>query len=99
MTTQIDHFALFSGLVGGLALFLLGMDVLTQALKQVAGDFMKTMLAKVTSNRFVGVATGTSVTAVIQSSSITTVLLVGFISAGLMSTAQSVSIIMGSMPA
>jgi len=95
MTTPIDQFTLFSGLVGGLALFLLGMDVLTQALKQVAGDFMKTMLAKVTNNRFVGVATGAAVTAVIQSSSVTTVLLVGFISAGLMSTAQSVSIIMG----
>jgi phosphate:Na+ symporter len=95
MTPELDQFAIFSGLFGGLALFLLGMDVLTQALKQVAGDLMKTMLAKMTSNRFVGAATGAVVTILIQSSSITTVLLVGFISAGLMSTAQSVAVIMG----
>ena len=95
MTAELDQFALSTGLVGGLALFLFGMDILTRALKRVAGDHMKTMLAKMTSNRFVGVATGAAVTAVIQSSSITTVLLVGFISAGLMSTSQSVAVILG----
>ena len=95
MSAELDHFALATGMVGGLALFLFGMDIMTRALKRVAGDYMKTMLARMTSNRFYGVATGASVTAIIQSSSITTVLLVGFISAGLMSTSQSVAVILG----
>lgn len=95
MITELDQFALATGLVGGLALFLFGMDIMTRALKQVAGDYMKVMLAKMTRNRFVGAFTGAAVTAIIQSSSITTVLLVGFISAGLMSTSQSVAVILG----
>ena len=95
MSAELDQFALVTGMVGGLALFLFGMDIMTRALKRVAGDYMKTMLARMTSNRFYGVATGAGVTAIIQSSSITTVLLVGFISAGLMSTSQSVSVILG----
>jgi phosphate:Na+ symporter len=92
---ELDTFALVTGLVGGLALFLFGMDVMTRALKQVAGDYMKTLLSRMTRNRFVGLATGATITAIIQSSSITTVLLVGFISAGLMSNAQSVAVILG----
>jgi phosphate:Na+ symporter len=95
MSGELDQFALFTGLIGGLALFLFGMDIMTQALKRVAGDYMKTLLARMTSNRFAGVATGATLTAIIQSSSITTVLLVGFISAGLMSTSQSVAVILG----
>lgn len=95
MNDGLNTFALSSGLVGGLALFLFGMDILTRALKQVAGDYLKTLLARMTRNRFLGLAAGATVTAVIQSSSITTVLLVGFISAGLMTTAQSVAVIMG----
>ena len=95
MNEGLDGFALSAGLVGGLALFLFGLDILTRALKQVTGDYIKTMLARITSNRFVGLATGATVTAIIQSSSITTVLLVGFISAGLMSTSQSVAVILG----
>ena len=82
-------------LFGGLALFLFGMEQMAEALKAVAGERMKTILAKLTSNRFMGAITGAFVTAVIQSSSVTTVLVVGFISAGLMSLAQSVGIIMG----
>jgi phosphate:Na+ symporter len=92
---DLDLFALSTGLIGGLALFLFGMDIMTDALKSVAGNYMKTLLAKVTQNRFLGMATGAAVTAIIQSSSITTVLLVGFISAGLMSTSQSVAVILG----
>lgn len=95
MTVGLDSFTLLAGLAGGLALFLFGMDVMSRALKRVAGSYMKDMLAKVTGNRLVGVATGAAVTAIIQSSSITTVLLVGFISAGLMSTSQSVAVILG----
>lgn len=95
MNGDLDGFALSTGLIGGLALFLFGMDIMTRALKQVAGDHMKVMLARMTGNRFVGLATGAVVTAIIQSSSVTTVLLVGFISAGLMSASQSVAVILG----
>jgi phosphate:Na+ symporter len=82
-------------LFGGLALFLYGIDKMTEALKAVAGDGMRTVLARLTSNRFMGALTGALVTAVIQSSSVTTVLVVGFTTAGLMSFAQSIGIIMG----
>ena len=95
MNAPFDGFALAANLIGGLALFLFGMDILTDGLKSVAGSYMKTMLAKMTSNRFVGAVTGAVVTAIIQSSSITTVLLVGFVSAGLISTSQSVAVIIG----
>ena len=86
---------LLMGLLGGLALFLYGMDKMAEALKAVAGERMKAILAKLTSNRFMGALTGAFVTAVIQSSSVTTVMVVGFITAGLISLSQSVSIIMG----
>ena len=72
-----------------------GMEQMSESLKAVAGERMKTILAKLTSNRFMGAATGAFVTAIIQSSSVTTVLVVGFITAGLMSLSQSVGIIMG----
>ncbi len=82
-------------LYGGLALFLFGMEQMADSLKAAAGERMKSILARLTANRFMGAITGAFVTAVIQSSSVTTVLVVGFISAGLMSMAQSVGIIMG----
>lgn len=82
-------------LFGGLALFLFGMEQMAAALKAVAGERMKVVLAKLTTNRFMGAITGAFVTAMIQSSSVTTVLVVGFISAGLMSMSQSIGIIMG----
>jgi len=82
-------------LMGGLALFLFGMEQMADALKAVAGERMKVVLARLTTNRFMGAVTGAFVTAVIQSSSVTTVLVVGFISAGLMSMAQSIGVIMG----
>ncbi len=82
-------------LFGGLALFLFGMMQMEEGLKAVAGERMKNILATLTTNRYMGVFTGALVTAVIQSSSVTTVLVVGFISAGLMSLAQSVGVIMG----
>jgi len=95
VTNPFAEFDLWAGLFGGLALFLFGMDIMTQALKSAAGDYMKDILGKLTRNRFVGVGTGAMVTAIIQSSSVTTVILVGFISAGLMSMSQSVAVIMG----
>ena len=93
MDNPLVSFELWAGLFGGLALFLFGMDVMTKALKSAAGDYMKDILGKLTRNRFVGVGMGAFVTAVIQSSSVTTVILVGFISAGLMSMSQSVAVI------
>ncbi|HHI81870.1 MAG TPA: Na/Pi cotransporter family protein, partial [Rhizobiales bacterium] len=71
------------------------MDIMTQALKRAAGEHLKSLLATLTRNRFSGVLTGAFVTSVIQSSSVTTVILVGFISAGLLSMGQSVAVIMG----
>lgn len=87
--------ALIMGLFGGLAFFLYGMEQMSSALKAVAGDRMKTILGRLTHNRFLAAGTGAFVTAVVQSSSVTTVLVVGFISAGLMSLSQSIGVILG----
>jgi phosphate:Na+ symporter len=92
---DIDWMNMGMKLLGGLALFLFGMEQMADALKAVAGERMKVILAKLTTNRFMGAATGAFVTAIIQSSSVTTVLVVGFITAGLMSMAQSIGVIMG----
>jgi phosphate:Na+ symporter len=91
----IDGFNMGMKLLGGLALFLYGMEQMADALKAAAGERMKLVLAKLTTNRFMGAATGAFVTAIINSSSVTTVLVVGFITAGLMSLSQSVGVIMG----
>ncbi|SDW93875.1 Na/Pi cotransporter family protein [Thiocapsa roseopersicina] len=95
ITPAIHWWAMAMSLFGGLALFLHGMDQMAEALKAVAGERMKDILAKLTANRFMGALTGAFVTAVINSSSVTTVLVVGFISAGLMTLSQSVGVIMG----
>jgi len=87
--------ALVMGMLGGLALFLYGMERMGDALKVVAGDRLKDILRALTTNRFMGLITGTITTAIVQSSSVTTVLLVGFVSAGLMSLSQSIGIILG----
>jgi phosphate:Na+ symporter len=92
---EIDWFRLGMGLLGGLAMFLFGMEQMSEGLKGAAGDTLKDILARLTRNRFMGAITGAFVTAVLNSSSVTTVLVVGFISAGFMSLAQSVGIIMG----
>lgn len=91
----MDPWALWSGLFGGLALFLLGLDFLTRALKALAGDRLRLVLERLTRSRVTAVITGALVTALVNSSSVTTVLLVGFVSAGLMSLAQSVGVVMG----
>ena len=83
------------GLLGGLALFLFGLDQMSGALRHLVGGRMRHALARLTSNRFSAAATGAFVTAVIQSSSVTTALVVGFVSAGLMTLTQSVGVIMG----
>ena len=85
----------FLSLLGGLALFLYGMQMMSSGLEAAAGDRMKEILEKLTSNRFLGVLVGAAITAVIQSSSATTVMTVGFVNAGMMSLTQAVWIIMG----
>ncbi len=82
-------------LVGGLALFLFGMKIMGDALEKRAGNQLKTILGKVTSNRFKGFLLGAGVTAIIQSSSATTVMVVGFVNSGIMTLKQSIGIIMG----
>src|SRR3974390_494043 len=90
-----DWFALALGLFGGLALFLYGLDQLSEGLKQAAGDALKTLLTRLTSNRFLGALTGAIVTGILNSSTVTTVLVVGFVTAGVMTLSQSVAVIMG----
>ena len=95
MPTGLQIGTIAIGLLGGLALFLFGLDQMSSALKAITGDRMRSLLSGLTSNRFTGVLTGALTTAVMQSSSITTVLVVGFVSAGLMTLAQSIGVIMG----
>ena len=85
---------LFS-MLGGLALFLYGMNMMSNGLEMAAGNKMKTILEKLTSNRILGVLVGALVTAIIQSSSATTVMVVGFVNSGLMSLTSAVWVIMG----
>lgn len=86
---------LLLGLLGGLALFLYGMQMMSNKLEAAAGNKMKQILEKLTTNRFMGILVGAGITALIQSSSATTVMTVGFVNSGLMSLNQAVWIIMG----
>ena len=83
------------GLIGGLALFLFGMNMMSDSLQKVAGEKMKKVLAMLTRNPLLGVISGALVTAVLQSSSATTVMAIGFVSAGLISLPQAISVIFG----
>lgn len=83
------------GLIGGLALFLYGMNSMSDALQKAAGDKMKKVLGFLTKNPIMGALAGMLVTAVLQSSSATTVMVIGFVSAGLMSLPQAISVIFG----
>lgn len=82
-------------LIGGLCLFLFGMDLMGQALERRAGSGLRSLLEKMTQNRLMGLLAGLGVTAVIQSSSATTVMVVGFVNSGLMTLRQSIGVIMG----
>jgi len=83
------------GLLGGLGMFLFGMNLMSNGLEAAAGEKMKKLMEKLTDTTFKGVLIGTLITALIQSSSATTVMLVGFVNSGLMSLSQTVGIIMG----
>lgn len=90
----MDFFSLLT-LIGGLALFLYGMDVMGDGLKKISGGKLEYFLEQLTSNRFKGFLLGFAVTAIIQSSSATTVMLVGFVNSGIMKLGQTISTIMG----
>lgn len=82
-------------LFGGVAAFIIGMNMMGSNLETAAGKSMRRLMAKATKNRFLGVGTGAAVTAIVQSSSATTVMIVGFVNVGLMTLTQAVSVIMG----
>lgn len=90
----MDIFSILN-LIGGLSLFLFGMSLMGQALERRAGSRLKILLGKLTTNRITGLTTGLGVTAVIQSSSATTVMVVGFVNSGLMTLRQAINVIMG----
>ena len=90
-----DALQVLFGLFGGLAIFIYGMNMMSESLQKAAGEKMKKVLALLTRNRLLGVIAGALTTAVLQSSSATTVMAIGFVSAGLMSLPQAISIIFG----
>lgn len=87
--------AIVACLIGGLGIFLLGMQQISEGLQGVAGPRMRKVVAAATSNRFAGVATGAVVTAIIQSSSVTTVMVVGMVTSGIMTLLQAINVIIG----
>ena len=83
------------GVLGGLGLFIFGMRIMSEGLQKIAGDRMRKILGSLTNNRFIGMLVGISITAVIQSSSATTVMIVGLVNAGLVSLVQAIGVILG----
>ena len=92
---SIDLKVIIFEMIGGLALFLLGMKMMSEGLMRVAGNKMRSILSKLTSNRVMGLLAGALVTGIIQSSSATTVILVSFVNTGLMTLQQAVGVILG----
>lgn len=90
-----DAFQITFGLLGGLAIFIFGMNMMSESLQKAAGEKMKKILGILTVNPVMGVLAGTIATAVMQSSSATTVMVIGFVSAGLMTLKQGISVILG----
>ena len=82
-------------LLGGLGIFIYGMKIMSESLQNVAGDQLRSMLANLTKNRFMGVLTGLTTTMAIQSSSATTVMVVGFVNVGLLTLIEAIGVIMG----
>ena len=91
----MDGIQMLIQLIGGLGLFLYGMKLMGEGLENAAGENLKNILEKVTSNKFMGVIVGAIVTAIIQSSSATSVMVVSFVNAGLMNLSQTVGVTMG----
>ena len=95
MLDQLLDQNLIFGVLGGLGLFLFGMKIMSEGLQKIAGSRMRQILAALTNNRFVGTLVGIAVTVIIQSSSATTVMVVGFVNAGLMSLVQAIGVVLG----
>ena len=95
VSTELSSLAVIACLLGGLGVFLLGMKQISEGLQAVAGPRMRKLVAAATTNRFAGVATGTIVTAIIQSSSVTTVMVVGMVTSGIMTLLQAINVIIG----
>ena len=93
---EISLFLIATGLLGGLGMFLYGMEMMSDGMKMTAGDSMRAILEKLTSNRFIAVFIGAFVTMVIQSSSATTVMLVSFVNSGLLNFVQALGVVLGS---
>ena len=93
---EISLFLIITGLLGGLGMFLYGMEMMSDGMKMTAGDSMRSILEKLTSNRYIAVFIGAFVTMVIQSSSATTVMLVSFVNSGLLSFTQALGVVLGS---
>lgn len=96
--TSNDVLVIFNSaffILGGVAVFMVGMNMMGASLEAAAGKSMRRLMAKATGNRFLGVATGAAVTAIVNSSSATTVMIVGFVNVGLMTLTQAASVIMG----
>ena len=91
----MDYWGILIPFVGGLGMFIYGMQIMAQGLENAAGNRMKSLLEALTKNKFFGVLLGTFITAVIQSSSATTVMVVGFVNAGIMNLNQAMGVIMG----
>ena len=93
---EISLFLIMTGLLGGLGMFLYGMEMMSDGMKMTAGDSMRSILEKLTSNRYIAVFIGAFVTMVIQSSSATTVMLVSFVNSGLLNFTQALGVVLGS---
>lgn len=94
MSALISQQLIF-GLLGGLGMFLFGMKIMSEGLQKIAGDRMRKILSALTNNRVIGALVGIAVTAIIQSSSATTVMVVGFVNAGLLSLVQAIGVVLG----
>lgn len=95
ISANMSAMAIISCVLGGLGIFLLGMQQISDGLQGIAGPKMRKLVAAATTNRFAGVATGTVVTAIIQSSSVTTVMVVGMVTSGIMTLTQAINVIIG----
>jgi len=93
--TDFQILPLVYGIIGGLGLFLYGMRLLSDGLQKSAGNSMKKILEKLTNNPVIGAFVGVAVTAIIQSSSATTVMVVGFVNAGLLKLTQALTVVLG----
>jgi phosphate:Na+ symporter len=91
----VDTFKIIYTLLGGLGLFFYGMKMMSESLQSIAGDVIRRVINSLTSNRLLAVLVGIIVTMIIQSSSVTTVMVVGFVNAGLMSLTQAIGVIFG----